>query len=118
MNEAKSEDRRFRIAVNPQSGEVTATQIAGERFALEEAGYNLVPPAPIEAVEVAPSLEPEDTGRTYEVFLDLEHHPRHNEDQSKHVRQCWKLVNTCRPREMIVACLRELADQVEAGKYG
>lgn len=49
---------------------------------------------------------------TYEVYIDVEHHPRHNDDDAKHERTAFKLGDTGKPMEMVANCLRTFADEL------
>lgn len=117
-------ERKFEISLDTERSRsgapaLLARQLGGTRYGMIDlGGYTPFAPEPIEVVEVPPSLEPDKTGRTYEVFVEVHHHLRHNEDWGKQLSDCWKLVDTGKPREMIANCLWELADKVEAGKRG
>lgn len=49
---------------------------------------------------------------TYEVFVDVSSHKRHNEDNERKDSTCYKLVDTGNPDQMIADGLREFASKI------
>lgn len=51
---------------------------------------------------------------SYEVYVDVRHHPKHNDDFEQRESTAFKFVDTGNPREMVLNALREFADDLEA----
>lgn len=52
-------------------------------------------------------------GPTYEIFVDVRHHPRYLEDNEKKLNECWKLVDTGDSDQMVADSLREFAAKIK-----
>jgi hypothetical protein len=50
---------------------------------------------------------------SYEVYLDVRHHPRYNEDWEKKESTAFKLVDTGDPLAMVADALRSFADDID-----
>lgn len=51
---------------------------------------------------------------TYEVYIDVRHHRRHNDEHEKVESTAFKLNDYGMPLLMVADCLREFADELEA----
>lgn len=51
--------------------------------------------------------------RTYEVHIEVRHHPRHLDDFEAVERTGFKLVDTGDPTRMVSDALRQFADEIE-----
>lgn len=50
---------------------------------------------------------------TYEVYIDVRHHPRHADEWEETERTAFKLLDTGAPLEMVADCLRGFADELD-----
>jgi hypothetical protein len=50
---------------------------------------------------------------TYEVYIDVRHHPRHLDHDEQVERTAFKLGDYDKPLKMVADCLREFADELE-----
>lgn len=51
---------------------------------------------------------------TYEVYIDVRHHPRHNDEDESVESTAFKLADYDAPLKMVADCLRDFADELEA----
>lgn len=60
-----------------------------------------------------PSEHSSQSSGSYEVYVDVRHHPRHNEDWEKRESTAFRFVDTGDPHEMVLNALRGFADELE-----
>lgn len=51
--------------------------------------------------------------RSYEVYVDVRHHPKHCDDWEERESTAFKFADTGDPREMVLNALRGFADDLE-----
>lgn len=54
---------------------------------------------------------------TYEVYIEVRHHPRHLDDWEQRQSTAFKLVDTGRPADMVASSLRAFADELERDHF-
>ena len=51
---------------------------------------------------------------TYEVYINVRHHPRHCDEWEEKESTAFKLADYDHPLRMVANCLRDFADEIEA----
>jgi hypothetical protein len=51
-------------------------------------------------------------GDSYEVYIDVVHHHKHDDGEGRKLSRCWRYANTGDPEQMVANALREFAAEL------